>query len=467
MDNQSSELVESFSGIRGIFGKGINANLAYAYGLAYCQLFKSKNSILVIGGDSRSSTPTLKKTMVKAFTDFGIKKIIDVGLVPVQTCEFSVIKFKASGGVYITASHNEPAYNGWKFLKEDGAILYKNQADRLIKEVRQNKNRSLGSKIKNVLANKNKEAIDEYVNFLIKKIGRTSVLKIKKSGFKILADPNGGSSAVVLKKLFKRLGVKVRIINKNPGVFFREVAPNSTSLAYLKPKVRNGNFQFACGFDCDADRVEFVLPNQMVSGQYVLALACDALLPGTKKQIIPVNDATSYVVRDVIAKYGAKLKEVEVGETNVVSQMEIRESIIGGEGSNGGVIIMPIKCRDGIMTTVLMLKLMADKKMGLGDILSSYPKYYSARMEKKCPSDKAILVKQKIERYFKDEGYKIKKTGGINGGLKALIDKNSYLFFRSSKTEHGTFRIIADGDNDDKVRQILHKGSEIFDRSIK
>ncbi|MFH1759421.1 MAG: hypothetical protein ABH822_02600 [Patescibacteria group bacterium] len=35
--------------------------------------------------------------------------------------------------------------------------------------------------------------------------------------------------------------------------------------------------------------------------------------------------------------------------------MKENNSIIGGEGSCGGVIIAPINCRDGIMTTCLRL----------------------------------------------------------------------------------------------------------------
>ena len=477
MENRSHDLVETFSGIRGIFGKGINPDLAYKYALSYCQLFKNKNSTLVIGSDSRTSTPVLKKATIKAFSDFNVKKIIDIGVVPVQVCEFSVFKFKASGGVYITASHNEPEYNGWKFLKEDGAILYKEQASRLIKDVHKNKkNRAVRSNSKTKVINKNKEAIDEYIDYVLRKTGKSKVDQIKKSRLKVLADPNGGSSIAILDKLFKKLGVKAEIVNNKLGKFSRLIEPNAMSLAYLAERINEGGFAFGCGFDCDADRVEFVITKsssfakkmgQMVSGQYVLALACDTILAGSRNQTVVTNDCTSYLVRDVIKKYNAKMKEVEVGETNVVRDMERQKSIIGGEGSNGGVIIPPIKCRDGIMTTVLILRLISEQSKSLPDILGSYPKYYSERLAKSCSPDQAVKIKKKLEKYFKGEGYKIRKTGGISGGLKIFMDKNSYLWFRSSKTEAGTFRIIADGDEHHKVKQILQKGSEIFNKLIK
>lgn len=468
MNNQDLDLVESFSGIRGVYGQSINEDFAYKYATVYCFLFCDKNSVLVVGGDSRISTPSLKKSMIKGFCDFGVKKIIDVGLLPVQVCELAVLNYKATGGVYITASHNEPEYNGWKFLKNDGSILYAEQADKLIKEVKNYKGNCATKKPnrKTIITNKNKEAVDNYISFVIKKLGKKTVQGIKNSDFKILADPNGGSSIFVLEKLFISLGIRAEIINNKVGKFVRKIEPNSESLAYLSEKMDN-SFAFGCGLDCDSDRVEFVLPTgQMVSGQYVLALACDAILSGTKNQVVLVNDATSYLVRDVIKKYMATTKEVEVGETNVVFEMEKQKSIIGGEGSNGGVITMPIKCRDGIMTTVLILKLISERKQNLADILSSYPKYYSQRADKKCFPGQANKIKQKIESFFRRKNLKIKKTGGITGGLKILFDKNCYLWFRSSKTELGKFRIIADGDDLEKVKNILNEGIKIFEKFI-
>ena len=246
MEQISQNLVESFSGVRGIYGQGINEELAYKYGLAYCRLFKNKKSVLVIGGDTRSSTPVIKKAIIKAFSDFGVKKVIDIGITPIQACEYAIFKFKASGGVYVTASHNQGEYNGWKFLKEGGAILYKEQAERLIKKAHAI-TESFGSQKNNSktkLLNENKKAIAEYIKFILKVIGKQDADKIKKSKLKFLADPNGGSAVVILNKLFKKLGVKAKIINNEIGKFSRTIEPNAESLSYLSNQINEENFEF-------------------------------------------------------------------------------------------------------------------------------------------------------------------------------------------------------------------------------
>ncbi len=471
----SQDLVESFSGIRGIYGKAITEQLARQYAFCYCQLFPTKRDCLLIGGDSRVSTPALQEAIIKTFQNCGVKTIINVGVVPIQAAEYALQKFKAQGGVYISASHNEPEYNGFKFLKEDGAILYPEQSEKLIKAVH-NLKESLPSEAPGSVESfdKHNEAVINYIDYVLEKIGSEAVAKIKNANFKILADPNGGSAINVLDKLFFRLGVEAKIVNNQIGRFNRLVEPNRQSLAPLAKELEDGKFEFACGFDCDADRVELIInPNSqfakemgvVVSGHYVLALACDGLLAGTENEIVVVNSATSCLVRDVIKKHQAEMKMVEVGEMNVVKAMEENKSIIGGEGSSSGVIIPPIKCRDGIISIVLILKMLAEKKKTLLEILQGYPKYYSARTKVFCQPEQSIGIKRKIGEYFKEQGYETKELGGETGSLDVFIDNNSFIFFRQSKTESGAFRIHTEGDGKEKVSQMLKQGIEAFNKS--
>jgi len=413
--------------------------------------------------------------VIDSFKKLGVKKIIDVGVLPIQVCEYFILKFKADGGFFISASHNEPNYNGWKILKQDGALLYAKQSEELIEKVHSLPN-DFELPVCQATARvykKQTQALNAYCNYVLKKLGEKAKKAIGKSGLRIILDPNGGSSVAIWQKIVKKLKIKAKIVNTKPGEFKRLVEPNVESLAYLNKEISRGNFAFAAGFDSDADRVEFVIDAKskfaremgpVVNGNYVLALACEAVLQGTKNQIVPTNDVTAYLVRDVIVKYKAKMKEVEVGEMVVVEEMERQKSLVGGEGSNGGVIIPPIKCRDGILTTLLFLKLLSLKRKKLEDILEEYPNYYSARMAANCPPKSAIAIRKKIEDYFKRKGWPVKKTGDETGGLKALLDKNSYVWFRQSKTEPGSFRIIADGDNKEKVKNLLREGVKAFNK---
>lgn len=481
MSYMANDLIESFSGVRGVYGSGITADLLRRYIFCYCKLLKGRLKIVVIGGDTRPSTLVLKKAAIVAFLACGVKKIIDVGIVPVQVCQYAILKFKADGGIYITASHNEPEFNGWKILKNDGAIIYARQSEKLIDAVHRIKLPEFGLKgldslgqrksVSCRVADKQQEALDYYIKYVLARLGAATVQDIKKAGFQILLDPNGGSAIKVLKKLLSLLKVRAQFVNDKAGHFNRLVEPNKESLAYLDKYLERGQFEFAAGFDCDADRVELVVASQtayardlgpVVSGNYVLSLACEAMLSGTEKQVVVVNDATAYLVRDVIKKYGAVIKEVEVGEMVVVEEMEKQKSLIGGEGSNGGVIIPPIKCRDGIMTLCLILKLMAQSKKKFSDILENYPRYHWSHNKLVCQAEKSLQAKKILENYYRKKGYKIKKTGDQSGGLKALADESNFIWFRQSKTEPGAFRCYVEGNNKKLVEKLANEGLILF-----
>ena len=156
------------------------------------------------------------------------------------------------------------------------------------------------------------------------------------------------------------------------------------------------------------------------------------------------------------------MKEVEVGVMVVVEEMEKQKSIIGGEGSNGGVIIPPIKCRDGIMTLCLILKLMALRGKKFRDILEEYPRYYWSHNKLACQHEQSFKVKKALENYYRSAGYKIKKTGGATGGLKALTDTSNYIWFRQSKTEPGLFRCYIEGNNKQLVEKLTDEGLNLF-----
>jgi len=137
--------------------------------------------------------------------------------------------------------------------------------------------------------------------------------------------------------------------------------------------------------------------------------------------------------------------------------MEKQNSVIGGEGSNGGVIIPPIKCRDGIIATCLLLKMIAQQNKGLSEILQTYPKYYSSHNKAACDPEQSLKIKNELEAYYIEKGYVIKKTGDETGGLKAEADSNSYIWFRQSKTEPGAFRIYAETDTSQQKADNLAK----------
>jgi len=446
-------LVQSFSGIRGIYGKDLTKDIARRYAFVFNEFLKSKISkepLVVVGYDTRASAHPLKEAMFDSLCN-----IIDVGVMPVAAVELGVRDYGADGGIMITASHNEPEYNGFKFLDKDGAVLRPKDIKKLIEEFKKINELSeelflehLGKgklKIKKV-EKRNKDLIKRYAHFLVRIIGKID------NKAKIILDVNGGS-AVILKEILNLTKIgNIKVINDRPGDFRRKIEPNEDSLMYLKDIIKKEKAEFAAGFDCDADRAEILLADgKMVDGNYLLALIVDDVLE-RNKGIVVVNDATSNVVRRVAERHGCEVREVEVGEINVVDEMLGIKSPVGGEGSNGGVIIPPSRCRDGIMSVLYLLKIIKERGKSLKDLMMDLPKY--STIQKKVILAKP-LEREKIKKYYLQKKCLIQETGDSTGGLKVLVNKNNFVWFRISKTEPNLLRIIADSVSELEAKRLL------------
>jgi len=461
-------LVTSFSGIRGIYGRDLTDSMATKYCYSYLTFLrnktKKKNPTIVLGMDTRPSSIKLMEHIMGILDC----NFIDIGIAPIPAIEFAVRHFNANGGIAITASHNEPYWNGLKFFGSEGSILNALDMNAVISNA---KNLKEFHKItdRNIIQ-KNSETIKKYTNFIYEIIGFENIRNIKNSNQKVILDPNGGAG-IIARKILEEIGVSVIGINMNIGEFNRKIEPTEDSLIYLKNPIDENKADFAAGFDCDADRVEILMENgQLLSGSYILALVVDDILSNIKNpksQFVVVNDATSNIVRYTAEKHGAKIKEVEVGETNVIEAMKKFKSPVGGEGSSGGVIISPSKCRDGILTLLALLSIVAKKGKKLDEIVREMPVYHNLKEKIEFDSRKHDEIKKYLENYYSKKGFELKQTGGIMGGLKILISKDSFVWFRASKTESSILRIIADSTNKEEAVRLINEAVEVLNNAIK
>ncbi len=477
------DLVESFSGIRGNAQQSMTPDLCRKYGLVYGKLMKTfvKHSVfdtLVVGGDSRPSHDVLKEAVAEGLKQAGWKTIIDVGIAPTPAVQFAVRHFQASGGCIITGSHTEPEFNGLKFLGPDGGMLRPALADKMIA------NFHAGSElvqVRNLLKAKREDRAEEcrkaYIHEIARIVGDGAVSAIRKTHVSVVLDPNGGSATHYLNDFVETFGLKAATIHGTLGHFERLIEPKPEVLTALAQKTDALNADAGFAFDCDADRVELVVPSQsayaqknsaMISGQYILALLVDEVLathPNPSSQTVAVNDATSNVVSDVANRYGATVQEVEVGEINVVEAMEKNNSPVGGEGSSSGGIFPPSKCRDGILTMAMILRSMVRQNKSLSDILLTFPSYTTLRDKLQCVAEKQMQVRQKIEETFRAQGFAIQTTGDATGGLKILPKAGEFIWYRASKTEAGVFRIFAESQDPARASELLKIGREVFQKA--
>jgi len=447
-------LVESSSGIRGLYKTELTKEVVAKYAQVFEKfLLKRKSLKIVIGRDARESGKDLFNHFINHFDS----NVIDIGVLPTPVVQNAVREFNADGGLIITGSHLYPEYNGLKLLDKNGAQLIQEHIKELIKEA--NKLNEIINKKE--IKNKREEALTSYINFVKK------IIKNPLSNNKVIIDPNGGAG-IFFKKVFDEFKVNAHYINMNLGEFKREIEPHLSSLKYLKEEIEKHDADFAAGFDCDADRISVILRDgTLLSGNHLLGIVIEDILselPNPQEQTIVVNEATSYLVKDIVDKYNAKYKEVGVGEINVVDEMIKCDSLIGGEGSSGGVIIAPSKCRDGALTLIYLLSIIHKRKESLSEILSQLPNYYYLEDKVICVGDFPDL-KQKIKTYYSNKGFMIQETEGVEGGVK-VIKENSWLLIRPSKTEDKMIRIITNSKEENIAENLLKEAKILLQQAF-
>ena len=303
------------------------------------------------------------------------------------------------------------------------------------------------------------EINNAYTNYILNFLSKEDKNKIKNSKLKVIIDPNGGTG-IIAKSILEKLDVKVHGINMKHGFFNRTIEPNEDSLFYLSNIVKEKNYDFAAGFDCDADRVEIMTNKRLVSGNQLLALTADEILKNAKNKVMVVNDATSSMVKEIAKKHNAKYIETGVGEINVVDKMYGLNAPVGGEGSSSEVIIPPSRCRDGILTLVYLLKIISNNNKNLNELIETLPEYYNIKKNIKIDSKKYSKIKGKLIDFYSRKQYKIKDSK--SGSLKIFLNDDAFVWFRVSKTEADLLRVIADSKNKKEAEKIMQEALDLI-----
>ncbi|MCK4996178.1 MAG: phosphoglucosamine mutase, partial [Thermoplasmatales archaeon] len=122
------------NGIRGIVNEDMNCDLALGIGKAWGTYLRKTidKPKVAIGTDARLSNHMLKNAISAGFLATGCD-VVDVGLVPTPTLQYTVKEKDFDSGVIITSSHNPPEFNGIKGIASDGTEFSKDVEEEIEK----------------------------------------------------------------------------------------------------------------------------------------------------------------------------------------------------------------------------------------------------------------------------------------------------------------------------------------------
>jgi phosphomannomutase/phosphoglucomutase len=170
--------------------------------------------------------------------------------------------------------------------------------------------------------------------------------------------------------------------------------------------------------------------------------------------------SSSTLVKDVAEANGGEIVWTKVGSVTVSETMKETGAKLGGE-ENGGVFYGPHQSvRDGAMTTVLILDVMARTGKKLTELVAEQPKYFIEKGNVECTEDK----KEELLAKFKAQTKSL-KTSTVDG-IKIWFDDKSAILVRPSGTEP-VFRLYAEAKSQKRALELVKKYSSTLNRLLK
>lgn len=167
-----------------------------------------------------------------------------------------------------------------------------------------------------------------------------------------------------------------------------------------------------------------------------------------------VNLTTSSVIDDVAARHGCPVFRAPVGEANVVERMRLAGAVIGGEGSNGGIIFPAVQyCRDSYMGMAFLLDRMAETGQTMSELAAGLPRYYRRMGKMAYEHGRLGSMMQALESLF--PGARIDR----NDGLK-LMFADGWIHVRSSNTEP-ILRLAAEARTEDRLEELYSRALSV------
>jgi phosphomannomutase len=453
----ASELIISVSGLRGIVGETLTAEVAYRYAAAFAATLPP--GPVVVSRDGRANGPQLVQPIVAGLSQSGTRKVLDGGVAATPTTGVLVRHNRCVGGIQISASHNPAPYNGMKLFSAEGRVVPASVGVEVLRRYGAADTQAADPDARG--HDRSHEKLRDTTSAHLALIEqRVDVDRILAKRFRVLLDANHGSGSVLGRPLLERLGCAVTVLGgEADGHFAHEPEPTAENLATVLNEVTASKAQVGFCQDPDADRLAIIDESGRYLGEeYTLALCVDHVLRSTPGPLV-TNCSTSRMTEDLASKYNVPFFRSAVGEANVVDEMLRRGAVLGGEGNGGAIDPRVVLVRDSFVGMALVLDSMAERGLSVSALAGELPRYAIHKSKVTVARESIATSLDALERHFSDA--KSDRMDGLRLDWKHPDGSGSWLLVRASNTEP-IVRIIAEAPKEAEARRLCDDAAAVM-----
>ena len=425
---------------------------------------------VIIGYDRRFLSDKFGQRAAELFAGIDFQVVLTPVPTPTPSVSFAVKAQRAVGGIMITASHNPPAFNGFKLKSHYGAsaesatcqavesfldrnpVRTKNLADAL-KEKR--------IRIKDVRP-AHYAALKRLVDFKL----------IANSKLRFAHEALFGVGAGCFEELLAGTTCQVTTLNGQHDPLFGGINPEPIEVNYARSSafLKKHPHDICLVTDGDADRVGGMdgRGNYLTTHQLICLLLHHFVVNRKGRGRVVKALTTTSMVDKMCAAYGLELTETGVGFKYIAAEMIKGGVLLGAEESGGIGFPGHIPERDGIAAGLLLLEMLATERISINRILANLVKEFGphryGRIDTRFPLEKRgalmdFLQKNPPGKLLRSPLADMKAYDGV----KFIGQDGSWLMLRGSGTEP-ILRIYAEAGTDADAQKLLRLGVELTRR---
>ncbi len=436
--------------------------VAQAYADYMKQTKGSKQPKIVIGYDRRKNSEEFAQRFAQILTANGIQTLCSDRACPTPAVSFTIVDQKYDGGIAITASHNPAGYNGVKIKTDFGGSAEKNITDAV--ETYFEKSPVLKREFtpgNPEIRNLN----DKYLEYL------KSYLKIdliKSAPYRILVDSMHGVGGNFIENILSGGKIKITTIRGERDIKFGGTAPEPIlkNLLGASEIMKKKEHDLCVATDGDADRIGAIRQGgDFVSPGIILSLIMIHMVEDlNKKGSVVTTISNTMLIYKVAKKLGLKIHETPIGFKYVCDIMRKENVLIGGEESGGIGFQNYLYERDGMLSAMLLMEMMAMRKQSFEEILGGIEKEFGKLSYVRNDLDYPNELKPKLFGALSKNppkellGHKVKELKAQDG-MKFILNDDSWLLFRLSGTEP-ILRIYSEATSQALAESLVKFGRE-------
>ena len=387
---------------------------------------KEHKAQIVIGKDTRRSSYMFEYSLVAGLTASGA----DVYLLHVTTTpsvSYVVRTENFDCGIMISASHNPFYDNGIKIINGNGQKMdadveaqIEKYIDDDMQELPYATRENIGRTV-DFSAGRNR-----YIGYLI------SIPTRSFKNYRVGLDCANGSASSVAKSVFDALGAKTYVINNNPDGTNINTNCGSTHIEVMQKFVKEKHLDVGFAYDGDADRCIAVdhLGN-VIDGDLIMYVCGKYMMERGKLEnnTIVTTIMSNLGLYKACDRAGIRYEKTAVGDKYVCENMMANGHSLGGEQSGHIIFSKHATTGDGILTSLMVMEVMIEKKTSLNVLASEvtiYPQLLkNVRVSNKAAARNNAAVKEaiaEVEKELGDEGRILVRESGTEPVIRVMVE---------------------------------------------